>query len=292
MNDKKIIENYRDNHNLVKKYHELIANVFPSISFREWYSKRFWTDKYIPFSIMESDKIISSASVAEMDIIYKGENKKAIQIGAVGTLPEYRNKGLSRKLMIHIINKYKHEVDFFFLHANETVLEFYPKFGFKSVIETTFEQTLNIPISEYSARKLDISKHEDYSLLINLLKNRKVISKLFGADNYQHITMWYVLNLYHENLFYLENEEVIFIKTESEDNLKIIDVIYANPFDINLALKKIIISNTLTSIKYYFSPDQLNYKYDKLTSEDTGLFILGNLELENMQFRFPETAIT
>ncbi len=37
----KIIENYRDNEILRNEFHNSISEVFPSISFKEWYSKGF-----------------------------------------------------------------------------------------------------------------------------------------------------------------------------------------------------------------------------------------------------------
>ena len=42
----------------------------------------------------------------------------------------------------------------------------------------------------------------------------------------------------------------------------------------------------------YIPPDQLSYNYDKILKEDTGLFILGDMEVGNNPFRFPETAVT
>jgi len=289
---KQVVENYRDYELLIMKFHEFISMVFPNISFKEWYLKGFWTENYIPFSIIESGKIISSASAAIMEVIYQGQNKKAIQIGAVGTLPECRNQGLSRLLMDHIINKYEDDVDFFFLHANETVLEFYPKFSFRSIKENSFEMISNIPKPTFSARKLNIDDKGDYSLLIKLISNRKLVTKLFGAKNYTFITMWHIINLYKNNLFYLEKEELVVIKNEKADTMYIVDVIFGRPFNFNLVLPNFISSDSIKSIKYYFPPDQLKYNYDKIVKEDTGLFILGNLELENMQFRYPETAVT
>lgn len=166
MRSKKIIENYRDNEIMRNKFHNFIAEVFPSADFKEWYSRGFWSDNFIPYSIVDSGKIISNVSVSKMDIILKGKRIKAVQIGAVGTLPEYCNKGFSRQLMTYIIDKYKNQVDLFFLFANETVMEFYPKFGFKNVKENLFEVKLQDHASKYSAKKLDINDKEDFSILL------------------------------------------------------------------------------------------------------------------------------
>ena len=65
-----------------------------------------------------------------MNLIVNDKTVNGIQIGAVGTLPEYRNKGLSKYLMDLVLDKYQDSTDISFLFANETVTEFYPKFGF------------------------------------------------------------------------------------------------------------------------------------------------------------------
>ena len=172
------------------------------------------------------------------------------------------------------------------------MLEFYPKFGFRSVEENVFITESRIPEPKYSARKLNIKVGSDYLLLQDLINNRQILTKIFGAEDYGFITMWHVLNLYQDNLYYLEKENIIVIKKEKNDTLYVIDVIFCKPFDFQSALPKIIESDSLKYIKYYFPPDQLSYNYDKILTDDTGLFILGNMEVGNSPFRFPETAVT
>lgn len=288
----KIIENYRNNEIMRNEFHNFISKVFPSISFKEWYSKGFWTENYIPFSIIESGKLISSASATFMNTLVKGKKCKAIQLGAVGTLPEYRNRGLSHDLINYVIKRYKDEVHFFFLHANETVLEFYPKFGFRSVKETVFVAESSFPESKYLARKLNIEIDSDYLLLQDIINNRQILTKIFGAEDYGFITMWHVLNFYQDNLYYLEKENVIVIKEEKNNTVHIVDVIYSKPFDFQLVLPQIMESNSIKSINYYFPPDQLQYDYSKIVNEKSGLFLLGDIEIEDKLLKFPETAHT
>ena len=185
----KLVKDYRNNINLVNKYHVFISKIFPSISFKEWQNKGFWTNKYIPFSIVKNDEIVSNVSVAIMDVFLNGKKLVAAQIGAVGTLPEYRNKGLSRDLMNYVIEKFKDDVQLFFLFANETVMEYYPKFGFKNFHENIFTSETNINGSHCSAKKLNLNDKKDYILLIELLKRRKVITKILVDEKYDFITM-------------------------------------------------------------------------------------------------------
>lgn len=287
-----ITENYRDDDYLRQEYYNFISKVFPGISFNKWYQKGFWTKDYIPFSIVKSGKIISNVSVCFMNILLGGKRLNAIQIGAVGTLPEYRNQGFSRLITNYVLDKYKNQIDLFFLFANDNVMEFYPKFGFRNLEENICVLESNIPKPKYSARKLNIKVESDYILLLDLINNRKPITNIFGAVDYGFITMWHILNLYLNDLYYLKNENIIVIKTEKNNTVHIWDVIYCKPFDFQLVLPKIIDSNSVKSIQYHFPPDQLEYRYNNIINEKSGLFVLGEIKIEDELLKFPETAHT
>ena len=55
---------------------------------------------------------------------------------------------------------------------------------------------------------------------------------------------------------------------------------------------KIISSDKIQRINYYFPPDQLEYKYDQVIVEQTGLFVRGETFKDNVLIKFPETAHT
>ena len=164
-----IVENYRDNEILRNEFHTFISKIFSGISFVEWHLKGFWTESYLPCSILESNKIIANVSATFMNILINNKKRKAVQLGALGTLPEYRKQGLSQKLMNHILEKYEDKVDLIFLFANESVLDFYPKFGFRKEIQSIFIAENNIPKPAFSARKLKLENDADYQLLQKLL---------------------------------------------------------------------------------------------------------------------------
>ncbi|MFC2083677.1 GNAT family N-acetyltransferase [Bacteroidota bacterium] len=293
MNKYKIHENYSDNENLRNEFFNLVSKVFPSVDFKEWYSRGFWLDSYIPVSIVKDNKILSNVSITNMKILIKGEYLNGIQVGTVATLPEYRKQGLSRILMEYVLNKFKDSADIFFLFANDSVLNYYPKFGFKRYNEVVFKSESNIPDSNYSARQLNIQSSSDFSLLQKLLKERQILTTLFGAVEYDFITLWYVLNFFSRNLFYLKEDDTIFIITKDKDKLHIWDIIYTKPIDIVTALSKVIPQDGVKCIHYYFSPDQLNFDYDSVEiDDDSPLFVRGDFVLEKKHFMFPYTART
>jgi hypothetical protein len=228
-----------------------------------------------------------------MKIFLNGKSKNAIQIGTVGTLPEYRKKGLSRYLMDYVLNTFKNNIDFYYLFANDTVTEFYPKFGFKKVEEVIFQRTNNIPLPNCKAIKLNLTISSNKKLVAELINKRVPVSELFSAYDYGFITWWYILNFHSNDLYYLPNDNIIFIAAENNNELHIYDVIFEHPFNFEIALPKMLKHNELRAINYYFSPDVLDYKFDKtIRSDDSPLFIRGNFNLEQKQFKYPYTAQT
>jgi len=286
-------ESYRDNDKLRTRFFVFVNTVFPGLDFRIWHDRGCWDDPYIPFSIIENDRIVSNVSITKMKILLNGKQINAIQFGTVGTIPEYRNRGLSRYLMEYVLDKYKNEIDFYFLFANETVLDFYPKFGFKRHNMHIFRSDRGYPDAKTTARKLNLDNQGDFDLVRNTLKNRIPVTQLFGAADYGFITMWHVLNLYPDNLFYFENEQAIVIASEQNDKLHVMDVIASRPVDIDSLIPGVTSNRKLKSVSYYFSPDQLNYRYDDIEpDDDSPLYVLGDIDLGSNPYHFPATAQT
>lgn len=291
--EKPIIEINRDDKSLRNKFHEFVREIYPGADFRKWHEWGYWRDEYVPFSIIMDDKIVSNVSASRMKLFIDGQAVNAIQIGTVGTLPEYRKQDLSRILMEHVLDKYKDSADLLFLFANDTVLKFYTRFGFELYRQVIFKSETNIPKANFGARKMDIVLDSDLAIIKRLLSNRQVISKLFGAQDYDFVTSWHILNVYPGKLFYLEDEDIIIIASEDKGGLHVWDIIYSKPFDLGSVISKAIKQDEVKTIYYYFCPDQLDYKYDGIeTDDDSFLFVRGSFPIASRQFKFPITAET
>ncbi len=129
MRKRKIINDYKENKKFRNSFNKL-ANLVFKIDFEKWYQKGFWDKRYKCYSIIENNAVISNVSITEMDIILNGNIQKAIQFGTVMTHPEFRGQGLAGQLMKTVIEEYEKKVDFFYLFPNNSVLDFYPKYGF------------------------------------------------------------------------------------------------------------------------------------------------------------------
>ena len=169
---------------------ELIMHAF-GFSFDKWHAENVWNEDYEIYSIIENSVMLANISVYKMKMIINGEKRDYLQFGSVATREEYRRRGLSKKIMEHIFSIYPDTSCF--LHAGDSVVEFYPKFGFKSI---TYKQ----PYIEYKLKniggmiKLDISNPK----VDKYLKERSQYSKVFDCTN-QYAINWFHLLYSHQN---------------------------------------------------------------------------------------------
>ncbi|MCI9078228.1 MAG: GNAT family N-acetyltransferase [Lachnospiraceae bacterium] len=121
--------NVRDNDILRNSFNILVRKTF-CFDFTEWYNAGYWGEMYIPHVLSDGERVVSNVSVNIMQFDICGIKKNYIQLGTVMTDSEYCGKGLNRYIMENILEKYRDSTDGIYLFANDTVLDYYPKFGF------------------------------------------------------------------------------------------------------------------------------------------------------------------
>jgi predicted N-acetyltransferase YhbS len=245
---------YKDNHQLRNSFNELATLVF-GLNFEDWYQHGYWNDRYIPFSYVDKDKVVANVSVNLLDFIIEGNKKRAIQIGTVMTHPEYRNKGLSASLMNKVLEEYENEYDYMYLFANQNVLEFYPKFGFKQVKEYQFSMDYSSTQTDLShIRKLDGRSKDDLGFIYHFALERVPVSKRFGTARTQGLLMFYCIYVFTNHIYYLEEEEAIVIFTQEDDRLDIYDIVSKKAVNIENILSRISTTDT-KRIVFHYTPD-------------------------------------
>ena len=167
-------------------------------------------DKYIPYSLLDDNKVVANVSVNIMEINIDGEEKKFIQIGTVMTDERYRNQGLARLLMEKVLDEWENKCDCIYLFANDTVLDFYPKFGFKRFYEYQCFIKTNRRKDNEIVRKIDIDYNEDRKLLEEIICNSIQISKLHVKEN-KNLIMFYCLDFLIDDIYYIEKYKSIAI---------------------------------------------------------------------------------
>ncbi|WGG44599.1 GNAT family N-acetyltransferase [Rossellomorea sp. DA94] len=284
-------KDYKNDEELRNSFNELATLVF-GVNFEDWYQKGYWKNHYIPFSYVEGSKVIANVSVNLLDFIINGEKKRAIQIGTVMTHPEHRNRGLSKSLMNKVLEEYENKYDFMYLFANQNVLDFYPKFGFKSVNEYQYSmEYVAGQTEENEIRKLDGNNVEDLHFIYKFALERVPVSNRFGTVNTQELLMFYCIYVFNNNIYYIQDEEAIVIFEQEDKKLDVFDIVSKKEVNINKILSKISNQNT-KQIVFHFTQDyrDVNIQEDIFKGDDV-LFVKtsGNNEFPS-QVKHPLTS--
>lgn len=264
----KLVHDYKDNTTYRKSFNKLAKTVF-GIDFENFYQSGYWKDRYVCYSYIDKDSIISNVSVNKLDMIINGEKIKALQIGTVMTHPQYRGKGLAGKLINHVLEKYEDEYEIIYLFANKKVLDFYPKYGFKPLKQSQFILDMNMEFYKVSQiRKLDIMKAEDIETIQKLAIKRVPASRILGIDNAHHLLMFYCLYAYGECIYYIDDLEALVIYEKDNGVIHIYDIVSKEKLDFSEIISRIG-SDRDYRVVFHFTPDFDDIKLDRIPYDDS-----------------------
>ena len=97
-----------------------------------------------------------------------------------------------------------------YLFANDSVLNFYPKFGFEQIEEHQYSTNAFTGADPLPLRKLRIP--EDLEMIENFICRRVPVSNSFATANSAGITMYHVLNVFTDHLYYHAEADAILIE--------------------------------------------------------------------------------
>jgi len=269
-------KNYKENSCLRESFFKMANQIF-GLNFAGWYENGFWGDRYIPFSFIDNDEVVANVSVNKIDLLIEGKMHPSLQIGTVMTHPDYRNQGLSKKLMEIVLEEYEGKYDSMYLFANKSVMDFYPKFGFHQVQEQQFSISIKgRQIKRNKVRKLDITNFRDLQLIREIVYSRAPVSTLFSAINSAGITMYHVMNTFKEHIYYSDELDALLVFERQGHQLELFDVISKKTVNLQTVLTEIADENT-KNIVFYFTPDQEGLYFEKRPFQrDGALFVKEN----------------
>lgn len=279
------VTNYKNNDELRNSFNELTEKTF-SFNFIDWFKNEFWGEKYIPYSLVHSEKVIANVSVNLMDCNMDGIEKHFIQIGTVMTDVEYRGQGLSRYIMEKIIEEYKEKVDGIYLFANDSVANFYPKFGFTKSTEYQYSKMVNVSNNEKQLKHVNLVDKANRESFLNAVKNN-VTNERFSMDNFG-LTAFWAIGPMSNSVYYYAKEDAFIIADINGENLCVHQIISTRKVN----LEKIISSfgSTIKKVNLGFTPYDTNgYIVKELLKENCTFFYLGkDLQgIEKKKLMFP-----
>jgi hypothetical protein len=226
-----------------------------------------------------------------MNVVLRGESITGWQLGAVGVVPQWRGQGLQRRTMQSLLSTVA-EQDFVFLFANDTVLDFYPLFGFKRVVESVFAAEHSVEPAGEPLRALSIDRAEDRALLARVAATAAPTSLEFGARDYGGVLLWYWANFYDGCFYYCEAEDAIIVAEHDGVLLRICDVLARTMFDLRSYLPRIA-KAAAQRVEFGFTPGAWWPEARAVADyADSPLFVRGERALPVPPFKFPMLAQT
>lgn len=269
---------YQQDDKLRKAFNNLTNEVW-GFDFENYYQSNYWDDKCILYSLFDEDEIVSHLTISLFETQVNEKVLHLAQFGTVMTSPKYQNKGLARYLMEYVKNIYDNKVDGYFLFANDSVLNFYPKFGFTAVKEYQAYKETKYVTSPYSYRKLDLTNKIDLDLFERYIITAHT-NNAFDTKN-KGITMFYTYANpdfgFSDCIYYIEELNTVIIASIEEEILTVYGIYQEVESDIEEALEAILLP-TVKVINFGYSPLKMIVKTREYKEDDLVLFVSNNLE--------------
>lgn len=286
MSDYKLVKTIKENNVLRHSFNQLAEETF-EIDFEEWYQAGYWEENYIPYCLVKDNQVISNASATISNMVVDEKEYQTVQIGTVMTAESHRGQGLSKILIQKIINDFKRKVDFIYLFANETVLDFYPKFGFKRVDELSIElemdkiQLKNIPLEPVS-----FSEHRTQIEKFASLRNNSQLNTYLVTS--RGLTLFYYGTIFSKEIYYIKDLDCYVLFEIDGQELHLLDCLSEKAVDLEEVLSYLPLSN-VRKLHCHFSPynQKIIRRSEEIAVDDDALFVLGVEPKDIAQFKLP-----
>lgn len=276
----------RNNAHIRHSFNELAKKVH-GIDFEGWYEKGFWGDDYIPYVLMDGHTVAANVSANIIHAKHRNEERLFIQIGTVMTDERYRKQGLSRWLIEKVLEEWEGRCDGFYLYANNTVLDFYPKSGFVKGREYQACGTASPRKAEM--RKMDMASESDRKLLYE----KYALSNPFSALTVERNTgllMFYCAQFMKDDVYYLPQYDLAVVAQYYRDKLKCCDIFGSTDAALQEILSVMAKENTHEVVLGFTPKDKGDFSFKEAKEENNTLFWRSkkeNIFCNDTRLRFP-----
>ena len=284
-------KNYRKNEKLRKEYNKLTKKTY-GFDFEAWYQDGYWGERHIPYTLFDGESAVSNVSVNKMKFSALGEEKNYIQLGTVMTDEAYKKQGLSSYLIKRAMDEVKSECDLIYLFANKSVLDFYPKFGFRETKEYNYFKDINYVKTEAKIKKLDMNDIESKKFLYEKAKNSLSVSKVSMVNN-SELIMFYCTSFMKNFVYYIENLDAVVIAEYDGNILHIYDVFSGRKIELRNIINIMSLAETEKAV-LGFTPDEEGFQNSMQNDRDNVLFVYNRDKVifDYNRLKFPELSHT
>ena len=277
---------YWDDRHATDRFKEFLVEIH-GLDLSLWEEKGYWDhENYIAFSLFEGERMVATTNLFSMQMLVEGRRLRLGQFSGVGTLPEFRRRGLNRWLTERALEWAAPNHDGYFLFADEDAIPFYERCGFVPLRETISTLTVQPPALRPGLRKLDPQDDADLERIHDLACRRRPVSELLGTWTAK-LLMFHCLYTLRDDLYYLPDLDVaVFFRVE-QGHLTLFDVV-GPKIPAFADLHPFISMQPHREVRFHFMPDQLNVEPDvRATLEGGNAHIYPPLQLPGPDCLFP-----
>lgn len=270
---------------------QFVQSVFRSADFRPWVAHGGWDADYDVWALTEDGRIVASVGRTRMSFVVDRKECAGWQLGAVATAPEQRGRGLARRLMDAVLA----DIDArgaapVLLFANSSVLDFYPRFGFRRIAQQRQAATLDVAPHGAPAVTLDIGVAQDRARLALHCARARALDVAFGARAYYPTALWHLLHR-PRKVLHLADVDAIAVVQREGDCLHLDDVFVPTALDLRALLPRLV-DAPVRRVEFGFHPGVSWRGATAVEPDPEPLFVRGMPELRGGDLHFPDLAHT
>jgi len=185
-----------------------------------------------------------------------------------------------------IFKEYQTRCDFFYLFANDTVLNFYPKFGFHREWEYQTSSAIEKHASNMIVEKLDMDNPTEKNTFTRLINNAVSFAKISMIGN-PGLIMFYCNSLMKDDIYYLPELDLAAVVKYKGNTMYLHDVFCEREFDLNTVLDALLTQDKGKVIFGFTPVTNQNYVCELKNDDDDALFVKVNSKFVLGQEMFP-----
>lgn len=283
----RIVKGYCADDALRRSFDALAQRTF-CLTFEDWYQNGFRGDDYVPYSVVVDGAVAANVSVNRTDFVLDGEKKRFIQLGTVMTDERYRGRGMIRRLMAEVERDCAGKADGVYLFANDTVLDFYPKFGFRRAAEIRYARAPE-PGGAASAVRVPMRDREAWNRLTAMIRSSAPCGRFSLCGN-TGLSLFYVSKFMQDCVYRVAPET--YAVAELEDGVLHLHAVYAEKQPAPEVVARAF-GGAVRRVQLGFTPlDTTGWEAETVREDDTTLFVRGAgfRDFERRGLMFPVLA--
>ncbi|WP_430613408.1 GNAT family N-acetyltransferase [Flavobacterium sp. JP2137] len=273
------IAHYKKDDRLRNRFNALTQRVW-GFDFEKWYASGYWDRDCTLHSLMDGELMVAHATVTAFRVHFEGKEQIWLQLGTVMTDTSYLNRGLSRYLMERIQLEWADKCDGMFLFANDSVLDFYPKFDFEPVAEYRFSTAVAYEAIDGEVLQLNMAVQSDRDFLLQAA-TASIPHAALTVKN-PALILFYACCCDFFNcsqlIYYVPALQTVAVVDYQEDRMLLYDVYCAQEVDIKGLIKILARPQTRRTILSFTPLDRSGFTVEPLQEDDTTLFVSKGLK--------------